>query len=283
MMRKKSLQEKGITLIALVVTIIILLILAGVTIKLVTSENSIFEHTQKASKETKKAEIMEYLELTLTDEQITNYKESTETIILNTQKRVSENGKEELKGIAKEIEVKDIGKSKINENEEEYYFYVVADEEVYKVGSKGTKYLGEKSNITEELEEGKINFKYSETNWTNKEVTVTASSYSLYTIETSIDNNTWEKKPSRTLEENGTVYARLVNDEDRAIGETVSTEVTNIDKEPPTVTLTGEKDGETKVKLTGLGQDNTSNIYYKWGQSVIDGEWTSVDRERSQY
>ena len=43
-----KLREKGITLVALVVTIIILLILAGVTIALALSENGIIGKTLKA-------------------------------------------------------------------------------------------------------------------------------------------------------------------------------------------------------------------------------------------
>ena len=44
----KYLNEKGITLLALVVTIIILLILAGVTIGMVTGDNGLFKRTQVA-------------------------------------------------------------------------------------------------------------------------------------------------------------------------------------------------------------------------------------------
>ena len=48
-LRKKKLQEKGITLIALVVTIIILLILAGVTITAVMSDNGLFKKARMAA------------------------------------------------------------------------------------------------------------------------------------------------------------------------------------------------------------------------------------------
>lgn len=45
----KNLKEKGITLVALVVTIIILLILAGITINLVVGENGLLQRAQMAS------------------------------------------------------------------------------------------------------------------------------------------------------------------------------------------------------------------------------------------
>ena len=47
---KRNLSEKGITLIALVVTIIILLILAGITIGAITGENGLFKMSKEAAK-----------------------------------------------------------------------------------------------------------------------------------------------------------------------------------------------------------------------------------------
>ena len=61
--KKKSLQEKGITLIALVVTIIILLILAGVTLNMALSDNGLFSKTQEAADKYKKAQEDEELEI----------------------------------------------------------------------------------------------------------------------------------------------------------------------------------------------------------------------------
>ena len=54
--KKKSLQEKGITLIALVVTIIILLILAGVTLNMALSQDGLFSKTQEAAEKYKQAQ-----------------------------------------------------------------------------------------------------------------------------------------------------------------------------------------------------------------------------------
>lgn len=49
-------KEKGITLVALVVTIIILLILAGVTITIALSDNGLFQKSKKAVNTWKDAE-----------------------------------------------------------------------------------------------------------------------------------------------------------------------------------------------------------------------------------
>ena len=51
--KKQKLQEQGITLIALVVTIIILLILAGVTLNIALSDNGLFGKAKKATEEYK--------------------------------------------------------------------------------------------------------------------------------------------------------------------------------------------------------------------------------------
>ena len=57
-------KEDGITLIALVITIIVLLILAGVTIATLTGENGILTKAQQAKTETEKAEEYELRKLT---------------------------------------------------------------------------------------------------------------------------------------------------------------------------------------------------------------------------
>ena len=52
-------KERGITLIALVITIIVLLILAGVSIAMLTGENGILTQAQKAKNETENAQVLE--------------------------------------------------------------------------------------------------------------------------------------------------------------------------------------------------------------------------------
>ena len=61
--REFSMKNKGITLIALVITIIIMLILASVTIATLTGENGIITKATEAKKETEKAAIEEQLRL----------------------------------------------------------------------------------------------------------------------------------------------------------------------------------------------------------------------------
>ena len=61
LLQKRSIKisNKGITLISLVVTIIILLILAGVALKLTLGENGIFNRAQDSTERYEIAQILE--------------------------------------------------------------------------------------------------------------------------------------------------------------------------------------------------------------------------------
>ena len=58
-------NNKGITLIALVITIIVLLILAGVSIAMLTGDNGILNQATNAKNDTKEAEVVERINMEL--------------------------------------------------------------------------------------------------------------------------------------------------------------------------------------------------------------------------
>ena len=60
-------NQKGITLIALVITIIVLLILAGVSIAMLTGQNGILTRATDSNTETIKAEVVEKINLALNE------------------------------------------------------------------------------------------------------------------------------------------------------------------------------------------------------------------------
>ena len=83
-MKEKLKRKKGITLIALVITIIVLLILAGVSIAMLTGDNGILTQAQNASRETDKAGIIEDLKLKILEKQMDGepiYKDDIKTIL----------------------------------------------------------------------------------------------------------------------------------------------------------------------------------------------------------
>ena len=63
--KKIKQSNGGITLISLVITIIILLILAGITINLTIGDNGIFRMAKKAGEESKKSEIVSNIQIDL--------------------------------------------------------------------------------------------------------------------------------------------------------------------------------------------------------------------------
>ena len=58
-------NQRGITLIALVITIIVLLILAGVSIAMLTGDNGILTKATQSSEDTQKAEISEKVNMAI--------------------------------------------------------------------------------------------------------------------------------------------------------------------------------------------------------------------------
>ena len=74
----KNRKTKGITLIALVITIVILLILSGITIVSLTGENGILKRAQVAKDTTNKNQAAETMNLKITNIQISSYAEKQE-------------------------------------------------------------------------------------------------------------------------------------------------------------------------------------------------------------
>ena len=71
-MQKQKSKQRGITLIALVVTIIVLIILAGVSINMLVGDNGIITQAQIAKEENGRAEIIEKIQLEIADKQAEN-------------------------------------------------------------------------------------------------------------------------------------------------------------------------------------------------------------------
>ena len=68
--KSRKRENRGITLVALVVTIIVLIILAGVSIAMLVGENGIITQAQRAKEETEEAQEKEGIELALTTAKI---------------------------------------------------------------------------------------------------------------------------------------------------------------------------------------------------------------------
>ncbi len=115
-MKETQKQEKGITLIALVLTIIILILLAGVAIATLTGDNGILTRAQEAKEITKRAEIEEQIRLAKLSAKIK--KEGGEISVNDILQELISQGVKYQKGEA-ENEIIIEGKYKIEINPEE--------------------------------------------------------------------------------------------------------------------------------------------------------------------
>ena len=140
-MRKTA---RGITLVALVITIIILLILSTISIQALTN-TGLFKNANKAKLETKRSQIKEWLSLNLMEVQTTNYNK-TDSEILEIARGKAEKS-EELKKLGKTVNVD--GEISTEEDGQTVppYFDVIVDNDMYKVSIEEQEFIGEVGKI----------------------------------------------------------------------------------------------------------------------------------------
>ena len=138
-------KQKGITLVALVITIILLLILSGITIQSITNKG-IISNTKRAELENKRGQIAETLQVRLITEQSNNPFGNSEEIISATRESVIENI-DEIKQFGKDVTVEEISKEEDFKQVDDY-FYVVVDDDIYKVEQDGVKIIGKTSEMS---------------------------------------------------------------------------------------------------------------------------------------
>ena len=116
-MKRNAKKNKGITLIALVITIIVLLILAGVTIASLSGDNGILTRAAQSKEHTKKADAEEQIKLGLTEVLMeSNLGKGTLETLLNNK----------------------FGSGNVTKNVEDGSFTIKKDGYQVKVDSKGT-------------------------------------------------------------------------------------------------------------------------------------------------
>ena len=137
-------SKNGITLIALVVTIIILLILATISIQVLTN-TGLFKNANKAKLETKRSQIKEWLSLNLMEAQSANY-DKTDLEILEIARGRTEKS-EGLKKLGKTVNVD--GEISTEEDGQTVppYFDVIVDNDMYKVSMEEQEFIGEVGKI----------------------------------------------------------------------------------------------------------------------------------------
>lgn len=135
--RLKFKDKKGITLIALVITIVVLLILAMVSVRGIFGESGLIQRTKESSFKSKMAAIAEEYDMYLTEQKI-NKLDSNETVNIYAGK-VLKNIIEDEKLDVDENNVQDIRKliKKVGKSEEEYV--IVYESKLYYVSQSKIK------------------------------------------------------------------------------------------------------------------------------------------------
>ena len=244
-------QNHGITLIALVVTIIVLLILAAISLNLIGGANGILSRAQKAVDETKLAQLKESLQLANAEKLIDKYAEGEYSQDLydyikdeckkNPDKTVeTSNGKywldddDNLHFTSKEPQAGAELEKDQNGNPA-----IKNTENNIPGGENPGETPGEDPEKTvPNLTTSNTDFEYSPTGWTNGNVAIKAVPKDVdtngCTIQTSKDGINWEDTDTQIFTENGMLHVRLVKDDEH--GEAVTKEITNIDTTKPEVT-----------------------------------------------
>ena len=137
-------EKRGITLIALVITIIILLILATISIQALT-QTGLFQNANRAKLETKRSQIKEWLSLNLMEVQTTNY-DRTDSEILEIARGKAEKS-EELKKLGKTVNVDGEISTEEDGQTVSPYFDVIVDNDMYKVSMDEQEFIGEVGKI----------------------------------------------------------------------------------------------------------------------------------------
>lgn len=205
-------KEQGITLIALVITIIVLLILAGVSLSLVAGENGILKRAENARIEHQFGKQKEELEMVIAAEKIDRIeKEETECFAESIKKAIENECQNNGDRWVKKIQMTNANGDLV-ENAEECKYLLIETTDGYEMkiqvdnGKKEAKVeddFNKKEGIEIALNKEKITLLTFKTNTYQLEPVITSINSTPYTVEWTSDNPT-----IASVDENGLVTAK---------------------------------------------------------------------------
>lgn len=258
-------NSKGITLIALVITIIVLLILAGISIATLSGENGILKKASLAKSNTEKAEIKEELELQLT-ELIMEAKRTGQKV---TKEKVIE----QLTSIG--AVVIDATENIISGEYKNYEFIIDLDTNKVTIGGPltGIKPTGTVTPLTSGEGLEKVEVQVVANTEEGEIASIEAINGAILKTENSVSDKIFE------ITSNGTYYFKITGTNERIA--IVNITITNI--------LVGSESllegiskinhsGENKIKVVGAGETKiySLNVIKHDGDLTLDGT-TSVE------
>ena len=254
-------NKKGITLVSLVVTIILLLILAGVSIRTLGGENGLITKTKIAKEENRKAEYKEKLSIAKTEAIV---EKGGQDITLD--EYIEQIKADKIEGI-KSIEK--ITNDKASVITKEGYIFIITVNTI--------EYYENENTLPEmNIKDANIEFVFEPNTWTNKKVEVTVSKKeNKYTLQLSKNAENWTTTNKITFEENGEIYARLIDELGRT-SDIASRKITKIDNAAPNNFVPAvEVTSITSLKVSGTTTDKEESETY--GKSGIKQYYYSKD------
>ena len=258
----------GVTLIALIITIIIMLILLGVTIN-IALDGGLFSTAKEAVKQTQIKAYQEELDLIRPNVEMKRYAEGL------TSKEYMDYYEEEIK---KDNVFKD---STVTRKDENTTVVVTSEGYVFEITEEETKYIGQQDENKPNVDPGEndIKFIYNPNldTWTNRSVEVTIETQNTeYTLQYSTDGTTWQQYTKPIVTENNTViHAKLVNNLYQEMASATGN-VGNIDKLAPTsVTIENSSATTDSITIEGSATDAIANETS--GSSGIEKYYFSKD------
>lgn len=281
MKNTKVKAQQGITLIALIITIIVLIILAGITLQAVIGENSILTKGTEAKQKQNIAEYLEVAELVRGNINIEKYTSDTPIEYLA---RFQEDLKEESKyeGASYVLTEEDL---KVT-TKEGYILTITENDLQYEVGDssgeggeepENPEEPGEEDPIT--ITEQDIQFSGQPDTWTNQDITLTIqTNVQEGTLEYSEDGTSWYPyEEPLTIDENKMIYTRI-KVSDTNISNIIVHEIKWIDQEVPTgeIVLTDRTENSITVQVNATDTLSGVKEYHYYYKTSSDASYTDA-------
>ena len=294
----KKEKNKGITIVALIVTIIVLLILAGVTLATLSGDNGILTKAKTAKEEYKKAqyeEAINFAKLQAHTEQ-GKYKIDAEAFLKRVREILQKN--ELFKDARKPEENAEAWRieNKIDGDDNKWKLTIITAEDWdYYVTEENTKYIGIEEEIKTVIDKD-IAFSYDD-RWTQGPIIVTIEKvkpkeHEEYQIEYSFDKKTWRNYTTTPvpIDKNQYIYAILTDKGTNVTKPIAQAEITKIDRlKPDKVKINKDEAIITTDSITIIGEATDAPATKDYGQSGIatcqfsinGGDW--VTNENPSY
>lgn len=264
-------QERGMTLIALAVTILLILIIVGIGTTSIISDKGIIQQAQESKMYQKEKKYDEGIQLAITDAKIEyqdkeknkSYFEYIKSALENMEDFKSNDARYEFVKYNRDEDITytNTVDSEINA------LYIHVENFVFMIYEDQAYVINKNENKQQQLEKGTITFGYND-NWTNQNVTITINKSenikeNEYKVKYKINDGLWQEYNSGIqVTENCIIYAKVL-DANKEIAAENQLEITKIEKNVPIIksfSVQATNDNCAKIAINSKIQDTDSGI-----------------------